>query len=480
GTVGDITVTAKPWSIVSYKITYNNNVASTSASKTVTNSNPTTYTVEDAITFAPATRSGYDFVAWDRNIEKGTTGAITVNASWDVIDYTITYDLSDTGFAYEAVNSELNPTTYTVEDKVTFSNPTCTGYTFNGWNITSIAKGTIGDKTITAKAWSIVSYKITYNNNIASDSASKAVTNSNPATYTVEDAITFVPATRSGYNFGTWDRNIEKGTTGAITVNASWSIVTYSLEYDLNDSNHFYSTNYDDSNPTTYTVEDSVTFSNPTSTGYTFNGWDTPAIAKGTVGDKKLTALWTAINYTINYNYNVASDSASKTVVNSNPATYTVEDAISFVSASRSGYDFVEWDRGIERGTVGEVNVNATWSIVTYSIEYDLNDSEHFYSASNSALNPTTYTVEDRVVFESPTNKGYTFTAWTNATIAKGSVGDKQTSAVWNAIRYKISYEYNIADDSASKTVQNSNPATYTVEDAITFVPATRSGYNFG
>ena len=481
GTIGDITITAKPWTATIYNITYNHNIASDSASKTVTNSNPTTYTVEDAITFVPATRSGYDFVAWDKNIARGTTGAITVNASWEIIDYALTYDMSDTGFAYSAINNTLNPATYTVEDSVTFAQPTCTGYTFNGWNISSIAKGTVGDKTITAKPWTVIKYNITYNYNIASNSASKTVTNSNPTTYTVEDSITFVPATRSGYHFVGWDKNIARGTTGAITVNAGWEIIDYTLTYDMSDTGFAYSAINNTLNPATYTVEDKVTFSNPTCKGYTFNGWNTTSIAKGTVGDKTITAKpWTIITYKITYNHNIASNSASTTVTNSNPTTYTVEDAITFASASRKGYDFVAWDKNIAKGTTGAITVNASWEIITYTIEYNLNDSEYFYSASNSAQNPTTYTVEDGITFANPTCKGYSFNGWNTSSIAKGTIGNKTiTAKAWTAIKYNITYNYNIASDSASKTVTNSNPTTYTVEDAITFVPATRSGYDF-
>ncbi|MDE6302119.1 MAG: leucine-rich repeat protein, partial [Clostridia bacterium] len=275
-----------------------------------------------------------------------------------------------------------------------FSAPTCTGYTFNGWNTSTIAKGTIGEKNIAAR-WTAISYDITYEYNIAESSASKNVQNGNPTTYTVEDAITFAPATRSGYDFVAWDRtNITRGSLGDITVNASWDIVTYTLEYDVNDSDLVYSASYDiNSNPATYTVEDSVAFSRPACDGYTCNGWDTPAIAKGTVGDKKLTALWTAISYTINYNYNIAESSASKTVENSNPTTYTVEDEITFVPATRNGYDFSAWDRtDIAIGTMGDLTVNASWEMNTYTVTYILNGRE------NAEANVTTYTVEDGTI----------------------------------------------------------------------------------
>ncbi|MDE6303151.1 MAG: InlB B-repeat-containing protein, partial [Clostridia bacterium] len=130
---------------------------------------------EDSFATEPTTtRKGYTFDTWDYDFASPIVGDTAITASWDINYYNIAYEMSDTGFAYRALNNSFNPTTYTVEDSITFANPTCTGYTFNGWDTTKIAKGTVGDITVTAKPWSIVSYKITYNNNLCLSSPSDA------------------------------------------------------------------------------------------------------------------------------------------------------------------------------------------------------------------------------------------------------------------------------------------------------------------
>ena len=53
--------------------------------------NPTTYTVDDAITLADPTKEGFTFKGWMLNgkavtqIQKGSTGDITLTATWEEI-----------------------------------------------------------------------------------------------------------------------------------------------------------------------------------------------------------------------------------------------------------------------------------------------------------------------------------------------------------------------------------------------------------
>ena len=146
------------------------------------------------------------------------------------IEYTITYE-NVTG----ATNT--NPTTYTVEDAITLAAATKDGYTFDGWKdaegntVTSIAAGTTGDITLTA-AWTVIDYNITYN----LDGGTNA--EENPATYTVENAVTFAAPTKAGYTFKGWvDANgdpitgIAAGTIGDVEVTATWEIVKYTITY---------------------------------------------------------------------------------------------------------------------------------------------------------------------------------------------------------------------------------------------------------
>ncbi|MBR3249881.1 MAG: InlB B-repeat-containing protein [Clostridia bacterium] len=110
-------------------------------------------------------------------------------------------------------------------------------------------------------------------------------------------------------------------------------------------------------------------------TGYEFKGWttdkdsDNPQIYDFDTPVKEditLYAIWTPIEYKINYILN-ADDAKNDP---SNPSKYTVEDTIDFKNATREGYDFEGWyedDKltnkkdGISHET-GDKTVYAKWS----------------------------------------------------------------------------------------------------------------------
>ena len=107
---------------------------------------------------APApTKKGYSFAGWDVVVPSTIPAEDkTINATWTINNYTITYDLDGGKLAKD----EKNPATYTVESgDITLKNPTREGYVFAGWKGTDIddtsmeviiAKGSIGDRTYTA------------------------------------------------------------------------------------------------------------------------------------------------------------------------------------------------------------------------------------------------------------------------------------------------------------------------------------------
>ena len=319
--IKDTTITAS-WNIVMYNVYYDLNVPSDSISKDVDNStNVTTYTVEDAITFKTPTRKGYRFTGWDKNIEEGTIGDVTVTASWEAIEYDIAYDFGDTDSVSKVKNLSEYPSTYTIEDAIAFVDPIRDGYEFKGFNIQSIASGTIGTKSITA-SWSIITYNISYDLNISSNSISQDVDNSmNSTIYTVEDAIAFSELARKGYTFIGWDKNIEKGTIGDITVTASWNAIEYSIIYDFGDGDSVSKATNNKKNPGKYTIEDTITFAAPARYGYTFVAWNMDRIVSGTTDTQTVVASWIIEQHTITY---ILSNEWTNS--ENNITTYTIED----------------------------------------------------------------------------------------------------------------------------------------------------------
>ena len=337
--IKDTTITAS-WNIITYNVYYDFNVPSDSISQDVDNSmNVTTYTVEDAITFQTPSRKGYRFTGWDKNIEKGTIGDITVTASWEVVKYDITYDFDDDNSVSKVKNLSEYPSTYTIEDAIAFVDPIRDGYEFKEFNIQSIASGTIGTKSITA-SWSIITYNISYDLNISFNSISQDVDNSmNVTTYTVEDAIAFSELARKGYTFIGWDKNIEKGTIGDITVTASWNAIEYSIIYDFGDGDSVSKATNNKKNPGKYTIEDTITFATPARYGYAFVAWNINRIVSGTTDTQTIVADWIAEQHTITY---VLSNGWTNS--KNNITTYTIEDqTITLYDAVKGESLFCGW-----------------------------------------------------------------------------------------------------------------------------------------
>ena len=192
------------------------------------------------------------------------------------------------------------------------------GYSFDKWTVT------LGDLTLTnatsasaatvkARSTGTVTanfkgntYKVTLNNQGATTAGTASVT----ATYGSAMPSANMPA-KTGYTFGGYytttngggtiyytangasARNWDK--TAATTLYAKWTPTTYNITY-----NDLYGTTH--SNPSTYTIEtNTITFSVPTTEreGYAFSGWNPTSIAKGSTGNKTITAQWKAKTYIV-------------------------------------------------------------------------------------------------------------------------------------------------------------------------------------
>ena len=131
--------------------------------------------------------------------------------------------------------------------------------------------------------------------NISINANSGTYSGINPIVSNGRTEVTLETPTRTGYTFTGW--TADKGTIDGnkytfagenATVTANWKVITYNITYNLNGGNN------NANNPSTYTVEDSITIQDPTRTGYSFINWtgDGTTIAKGSTGDKTYTANW--------------------------------------------------------------------------------------------------------------------------------------------------------------------------------------------
>ena len=422
---------------------------------------PIQYTVESEAFLLPTpVRTGYIFLGWTgegitepqktMEIPQGSTGDRTYTANWQVIEYTVTLDVSG--------GDPLDPITYTVETPVILPTPTSTGYTFLGWTgegettpqpTVVLPKGTTGDKAYTAN-WKVITYTIALGANGGEDLAA--------ISYTIEsDPIKLPTPERKGYEFKGWVGDdidgaqteviIPTGSTGDRTYIALWRVIAYFIELRQSSGNWMQNI--------PYTVEEEVKLPIPTREGYEFIGWVgediidaqiNVTIPRGSTGFRLYAAHWALENYTITL------DTSGGNALDN--IRYTVKsDPIILPTPTRNGYEFVGWTGErittpqtsvkIPKGSTGNKAYTANWKVIRYTITLVTN--------GGAVIASIPYTVEDSVTLPIPPERpGYEFSGWvldgsgqfpsTPMIIPKGSTGDLIYKAEWRVATYTITY----------------------------------------
>ena len=228
--------------------------------------------------------------------------------------------------------------------------------------------------------------------------------------------------------------------------------------------------------------------------GYEFTGWYTNAEAEGEPADTEnltltggliLYAGWIKlIPVTFERNdpaENPEEGSYANTVVQEGALLTELPE-----NPVRDHYEFTGWYKDREgkeafdpaTETISEeLTLYAGWKAVTYSITYEMNGVE------KPAENPESYTTENTIILKNPEREGYEFTGWTGTGLTEavktveipaGSSGDRQYTAHWKTITYKLSYNL------VRGTLAEPNPESYTVEsDEITLKNPALEKYEF-
>ena len=207
GSYDNLTLYAK-WTHTVYSIEYELNGGKNNSL------NPPRYTIEsNEIVLQEASKTGYNFAGWYADetfsekvekIEKGTLGRKKFYAKWQIITYSIEYELNG------GENDVNNPTTYTVESEdIVLKKPSKTDYDFVGWyededfskKVDKIFKGSSANKKFYVK-WAPTVYNIEYELNGGENNFA------NPTTYTIEseDIVLQMPS-KTGYDFVGWFAN---------------------------------------------------------------------------------------------------------------------------------------------------------------------------------------------------------------------------------------------------------------------------------
>ena len=490
-------------------------------------SNPNTvatYTVLDAdVALQPATRTGYDFEGWYDNAALTGTPVTSLHtmdaenkqyyAKWSAPKtYAVNWDLNDGTPAGHPASNPNAVSSYTVLDPDLALLPaTRAGYTFLGWFDNAALSGTAittlhsmdaTDRHYYARWGSPNSYQIYYH---ANDTAANPATNPNTVTsYTVLSSdFTLATPTRPGYTFEGWfdDAALTHPVTGLRVRDLEdkhfymkWSQPSvYPISYVLNDRPASPASTV---GPMSYTVEDAdFALTVPTRNGATFLGWYDNATFTGTpittlhthdAEPKTYYAKWSLTSYSMSYDLNPGGGIGAPTSPAVNIPSFTVEDEINLNPPVRRGYTGTWLLNGqpvtrIPEGTTGNLNLTAGWTVNHYGIRFETGETGNSPIQGLSNL-PTSYTIEDAAItLPTPSRAGYTFVRWEKSSapgvvvnsIPAESDGDVTLRAVWEPIRYRITY------DTVGGINNSQNPTSFTIEDEVTLFGTVKEGVRF-
>jgi len=468
-------------------------------------------------------KHAYRVCIYDKNGNVASNGRYLVYFIGTEI-YNISYELDGGN------NHPENPTEYGKNDSYTLLTPTKEYHTFAGWysdekltkKVTSIARGSKGDKTLYAK-WTPYTYTVNYNAN--GGSGSVRATNGQ---YNVDTKIAKNTFKRVGYSFVEW--NTDKDGNGdsysqedelqfdisadkeKIQLYAIWEPLKYQLVLDKNSDEAQDGTieaadnEFDVEYGETYTLTGEEYYRK----GYEITSWKTAKgkkVANGDIknlttvaGDKvTLYAQWAIDKYNLTYDYDGGK------VKKANPKTYTYDmtkdKAITLNIPEKKGYVFegyFEVDPNSNQftgeeipvteigvGEIGDRTFYAKWRPVSYTI---ILNSDGTDGAEKKEI-PCEY--DQIITFEGNEleKAGYTLTAFTtkeNGTGTKYTVGKNYKNlltedgkeinlyANWKKTTYTITYNLDGGKN------DNKNPKTYTIDSAdFELKPPTKKGYMF-
>ena len=256
------------------------------------------------------------------------------------------------------------------------------GYSFESWS----DGNTDNPRTITVDGNIELSVKFTPNSYTL-----KYMLDGKPfRTETLEFGTKIVPIekpTKEGYTFSGWSEIPETMPAHDVTVNGSFSINSYTLEYIVDGEVY-----------KTITLEFGATITpeaEPTKEGYNFSGWS--EIPKTMPAhDVTVSGSFTVNSYTLKY---IVDGEEYKSVVIEYGAEITPE-----AEPTKEGYTFSGWSEIPETMPAHDVMVSGSFTVNSYTLKYIV-DGEEYKSVVIEYGAEITPEAE-------PTKEGYTFSGW--------------------------------------------------------------------
>lgn len=179
-------------------------------------------------------------------------------------------------------------------------------------------------------------------------------------------------ADKNGYDFHGWVLTgytlDAKKHSASIHLKAQYNVTTYYIFYNLNGGTN------SSSNPSSYTLEDTITFAAPSKTGYTFLGWfdgdnKITGIPSGSTGTVNVEARWSADLHTLS----VTSEDTSKGTVSITSGSGYSDESITVVATPIGDCVFKGWYHESTK-----VSNDATHTFVMPTNDYSL--VAHFFT----------------------------------------------------------------------------------------------------
>ena len=352
---------------------------------------------------------GYTFMGWNPALpEKMPLNGFSTKALWKINQYTLTFD-TDGGTAIDPITQNYNTAITKPSD------PTRTGYDFNGWSQEIPSTMPAENMTIRAQ-WQIKQYTITFDTD--------GGTVIDPITQDYQTAIIAPDApTKTGYIFIGWDNIPSTMPANNVTVKALWQINQYTITFDTDGGTPI--------NPITQDYGTTVTvFDNPTKTGYSFIGWDKEIPSIMPAENVSIKALWQINQYTITF------DTDGGTAID--PITQDYQTAIIAPDApTKTGYTFIGWDKEIPSNMPAEnMTIKAQWQINQHTITFDTD--------GGTTIEPITQNYGTKIQqVDAPTKDGFDFAGWSPALPEIMPDEDLALKAIWGPKEVEKNYSLN-------------------------------------
>lgn len=490
-----ITLTAQ-WTAKNYTVVYDTNGG---LPATITALTGVKWEDFDLLPDSDPTRTGYTFTGWrvsaggaDKAVTvtskystlaaDASTEEITLQAQWTPTLYTVRYD---TNGGSPASLSAKTKVTWTQTGLLPASDPTKTGYTFAGWEVTEGGDSALaenidqygelaaddGTKSITLTArWTARTYTVHYDTNGGTPAGLDDLTG---VAWEDADLLPTEAVTRPGYKLEGWKVSIggtarmvtaaskysllaANDETEAITLEAQWSAKSYTVTYDVNGGSP---SKYSALTKLGWDADNLLPASDPTRTGYKFVGWevyDGGAITLVSGTDKYsalatddsvmtlvLQAQWENEKYQVKYDTNGGTPSAITTKLD---VEWGDADLLPIEEVTRAGYIFDGW-KVSEGGSpvkvtptsiygklatndaTKSITLEAQWKQVYYTVTYDVNGGS---PGTIAPLVKVTWNQTNLLPASSPTKTGSTFVKWT--VIEGGPMGDATAADSYSAL----------------------------------------------